>query len=73
MHLQKWKDLKWIHGVSGHSAPVNAAEGIKLKSEVVPKVVLVSETVWYSGPAIRNPVLGSGLVGQIGQIVMVEV
>ena len=45
MPLQKWKDLKWIHGVSGHSAPVNAAEGIKLKSEVVPKVVLVSETV----------------------------
>ena len=73
MPLQKWKDLRWIHGVNGHSAPVNAAVGIKLKSEAVPKVVLVSEAVWYSGPAIRNPVQVNGRAGQIGPIVTVEV
>ena len=69
MPPQKWKDLKWIHGVNGHSAPVNVAEGIKLKSEAVPKVVLVLEAVWYSGPVIRNPAQGNGHAGQIGQIV----
>ena len=73
MPPQKWKDLKWIHGVSGHSAPVNAAGGIKLKSEAVPKVVLVLEAVWCSGPVIRNPVQVNGLAGQIGPIVTVEV
>ena len=73
MPLQKWKDHKWIHGVSGHSVPVNVAGAIKLKSEAVHKVVLVLEAVWYSGPVIRNPVLGSGRAGQIGLIVTGEV